>query len=128
MQIEVTAKAVLSATPFHVQHVVGGTNMQAETNRLNTQRADILVATPGRMVDHLQNSNLKTKLSSLRTLILDEADRLLEQGFRKELMAIINGLPNRSSVPRQTLLFSATVPDQVHQVSEPRILIRPSLL
>lgn len=91
--------------------------MNAETNRLNKQRCDILVATPGRILDHLQNSNLKAKLSACRALILDEADRLLEQGFRKEIEKIIACLPDRRQVPRQTLLFSATVPAQVHQVS-----------
>lgn len=65
--------------------MVGGTNMNAEISRLNKQRCDILVATPGRILDHLTNSNLKAKLSTCRALILDEADRLLEQGFRKEV-------------------------------------------
>lgn len=95
--------------------------MNAETNRLNKQRCDILVATPGRILDHLQNSNLKAKLSSCRALILDEADRLLEQGFRREIEKIIACLPDRRQVPRQTLLFSATVPAQVHQVSCPSL-------
>lgn len=73
--------------------------------------------TPGRMIDHLENSNLKSKLSNVKSLILDEADRLLEAGFRKELIKIIGCLPDRKVVSRQSLLFSATVPAQVHQVS-----------
>jgi ATP-dependent RNA helicase MSS116 len=48
--------------------------------------------------------------------VLDEADRLLDQGFRNELMKILNALPDRRNVSRQTLLFSATIPDSVHQV------------
>ena len=52
-------------------------------------------------------------------LVLDEADRLLDQGFRNELMKILNALPNRTAVPRQTLLFSATIPQSVHQVLGP---------
>jgi ATP-dependent RNA helicase MSS116 len=51
------------------------------------------------------------------TLVLDEADRLLDQGFRRELLKILDCLPNRVSVPRQTLLFSATLPAEVHSVS-----------
>lgn len=90
--------------------------MGAETKRLNNQRCDILVATPGRLIDHLENSNLKAKFSALRALVLDEADRLLEAGFRRELIKIIDCLPDRKNVPRQTLLFSATVPQSVHQV------------
>ena len=57
------------------------------------------------------------RLSKVRTLILDEADRLLDQGFRKELMKILESLPSRTSVDRQTLLFTATVPDGIRQVS-----------
>lgn len=102
--------------------------MKAETTRLNKQRCDILVATPGRMIDHLENSNLKPKLANLRALILDEADRLLEQGFRKEIVRIIDCLPKRNVVPRQTLLFSATVPAQVHQVSRTSQLTRLTVL
>lgn len=53
--------------------------MKSETNRLNKERCDILVGTPGRMIDHLENSNVKGKLAQVRIVILDEADRLLEQ-------------------------------------------------
>ncbi len=117
IQIEEAARTIMSATPYKVQHVVGGTNMSAETRRLNNERCDILVATPGRLQDHMENGNLKAKFAGLRALILDEADRLLEQGFRREIEKIINMLPNRAQVPRQTLLFSATIPAQVHQVA-----------
>ncbi|KAK4705975.1 hypothetical protein P7C70_g230, partial [Phenoliferia sp. Uapishka_3] len=122
IQIEEAARGLLSATSFAVQHVVGGTNMSSETKRLNTQRCDILVATPGRLIDHLENSNLKAKFCNLRALVLDEADRLLEAGFRRELEKIINMLPDRKNVPRQTLLFSATVPQQVHQIASLALL------
>jgi len=61
-------------------------------------------------------------LSSLRVLILDEADRLLEAGFRREIEKIIAFLPNRTAVPRQTLLFSATIPDSVHQIASLALL------
>ena len=52
------------------------------------------------------------------TLVLDEADRLLDQGFRRELAKIIEALPDRARNPRQTLLFSATIPKEVHSVSD----------
>ena len=141
IQIEEAARGLLSATNYAVQHVcpscpvapliqtnhfltcqvVGGTNMSTETKRLNGQRCDILVATPGRLIDHLENSDLKRKFAGLRALVLDEADRLLEAGFRRELVRIIDSLPDRKNVPRQTLLFSATVPQQVHQVRVPSL-------
>ncbi|SCV74294.1 BQ2448_6726 [Microbotryum intermedium] len=122
IQIEEAARVLLSSTPFAVQHVVGGTNMKSETSRLNHQRCDILVATPGRMLDHLENSNLKLKLSECRALILDEADRLLEQGFRREIEKILQFLPRRDVHPRQTLLFSATISAQVHQIASLALL------
>lgn len=122
IQIEEAARGLLSGTNYQVQHVVGGTNMATETNRLDNQRCDILVATPGRLLDHLNNSNVKAKLSACRALILDEADRLLEQGFRREIEKIIACLPDRRQVPRQTLLFSATVPAQVHQIAQLALL------
>jgi len=90
--------------------------MNAETKRLNNERCDFLIATPGRLLDHLQNGGLKPKLSGLRTLIFDEADRLLEQGFRQDCERIISHLPSRQAAPRQSLMFSATIPPQVHQL------------
>ncbi|GAA5905032.1 hypothetical protein JCM6882_002423 [Rhodosporidiobolus microsporus] len=122
IQIEDSARTLLSGTPYKVQHVVGGTNMGGETRRLNQERCDFLIATPGRLLDHLENSTLRPKLASLKSLILDEADRLLEAGFRRELEKIIAHLPQRQSVPRQTLLFSATIPQQVHQLSSLALL------
>lgn len=112
----------MSGTPFKAQHVVGGTNMNAEVKRLQNERCDFLIATPGRLLDHLQNSGLKQKLSGLRTFIFDEADRLLEQGFRQDCERIISHLPPRHSTPRQTLMFSATIPQQVHQLSSLALL------
>ncbi|GAA6013530.1 hypothetical protein JCM11491_006111 [Sporobolomyces phaffii] len=122
IQIQDSANVLLAGTPYSCDHVVGGTNMKSEINRLNKQQTDILVATPGRLQDHLENSNLKAKMSSLRVLILDEADRLLEAGFRREIEKIIVFLPNRTNVPRQTLLFSATIPQQVHQIASLALL------
>ncbi|GAA5982201.1 hypothetical protein JCM10908_004782 [Rhodotorula pacifica] len=122
IQIEESAKTLLSGTVFKAQHVVGGTNMNAEVKRLQNERCDFLIATPGRLLDHLQNSGLKQKLSGLRTFIFDEADRLLEQGFRQDCERIISHLPARQSTPRQTLMFSATIPQQVHQLSSLALL------
>lgn len=70
----------------------------------------ILVGTPGRMLDHIQsNPNVRRQLQNLKVLVLDEADQLLDMGFRKSLDGIIKVLPQQ----RQTLLFSATVPNEV---------------
>lgn len=108
-----------SGSVVGVQHVVGGTNMKAEHKRLTSQRCDILIATPGRLLDHLTNSNgVAGKFSHLQAYILDEADRMLDMGFRQELAKISKFLPNRAQVPRQALLFSATIPEGVREVAD----------
>lgn len=124
-QIAVAAEGLLGgafAGHFGVQCVVGGTNVNTDIKNLKTRRADVLVATPGRMIDLLENSDLKARLGGLSTLVLDEADRLLDAGFRRELLKILEALPDRRSVPRQTLLFSATLPAEVHSISSIALL------
>jgi superfamily II DNA/RNA helicase len=70
----------------------------------------ILVATPGRLRDHIENTpGFATRLMGVKVLVLDEADHLLDMGFRKEIEKIIAAVPKQ----RQTLLFSATVPEEV---------------
>ncbi|KAI9477388.1 hypothetical protein LPJ55_004068 [Coemansia sp. RSA 990] len=94
---------------FHgwgVQLLVGGESSRMQTRDLQTKRADIVVATPGRLLDFMQNnSSFAKSLSELRTLVLDEADMLLEMGFRKELDLIFPMLPTE----RSTCLVSATL-------------------
>jgi len=80
--------------------------------------AHIVVGTPGRVEDHLRKSTLS--LASLTTLVLDEADRMLEMGFQESLDAIVEQTP----VQRQTLLFSATFQDEIQSIAK-RILIEP---
>lgn len=73
---------------------------------------DIVVATPGRLLDHIQQGNLS--LSKIEILILDEVDRMLDMGFVEDVTKIINKTPRS----RQTLLFSATIPDAVVRLSK----------
>ncbi|WP_308418184.1 DEAD/DEAH box helicase [Chitinimonas sp. BJB300] len=77
--------------------------------------ADIVVATPGRLLDLCTRNALQ--LFSVKTLVLDEADRLLDLGFAEEISRIITLLPN----PRQTLLFSATFPTEVQSLAEQQL-------
>ncbi|URE39864.1 Type III restriction enzyme, res subunit [Musa troglodytarum] len=73
----------------------------------------ILIATPGRLKDHIENTTgFVSRLNGVKVLVLDEADRLLDMGFRKDIEKIIATVPKQ----RQTLLFSATVPNEVHQI------------
>ena len=73
-QIADTAAGLIAKTGLGCQTVTGGTNMKSETSRLASQRCDILVATPGRLVDHLENGSLRNQLTKLQVLVLDEAD------------------------------------------------------
>ncbi|KAI0033160.1 DEAD-domain-containing protein [Vararia minispora EC-137] len=90
--------------------IVGGLSLKAQETALRT-RPDVLVATPGRLIDHLRNSPSFT-LDALDILVLDEADRMLSDGFADELGEIIKSCP----VSRQTMLFSATMTDSVDEL------------
>lgn len=98
-----------------VQVVTGGTRLPGEQKRLQTNPCQILVATPGRLRDHIENTpGFSSRLMGVKVLVLDEADHLLDMGFRKDIDKIIAAVPKE----RQTLLFSATVPEEVHKVSQ----------
>jgi len=86
--------------------VVGGSDMQAQIRGLR-QRPDIIVATPGRLLDHMWNGTIN--LAPIKILVLDEADRMLDMGFAPQINQILDALP----LERQTLLFSATIPTDV---------------
>lgn len=82
--------------------VIGGANRRAEVEKL-TKGVNLLIATPGRLLDHLLNTQFVFK--NLKSLIIDEADRILEVGFEDEMRQIVKVLSNEN---RQTMLFSAT--------------------
>ncbi len=86
--------------------IVGGSDMQAQIRALR-QRPDILVATPGRLLDHMWQGTIS--LAQLNVVVLDEADRMLDMGFAPQLNQILDALPD----DRQTLLFSATMPSDL---------------
>ncbi|KAJ7498616.1 P-loop containing nucleoside triphosphate hydrolase protein [Mycena latifolia] len=114
LQIEEEAKTLISNHPFQVSHAIGGTNMTATARKIIEEPPRILIATPGRLLDHLENTTgFKHLFSDLRVIVYDEADRLLDQGFRRELDKILAYLPDKTKVKRQALLFSATVSDEI---------------
>ena len=90
--------------------LTGGIPLAPESDSLK-HGAHIIVGTPGRVQDHLGKGSLK--LDHLTTLVLDEADRMLDMGFNEAIMKIISNTPSK----RQTLLFSATFPDNIKQLS-----------
>ena len=105
--------------------IVGGADMQAQVRGLR-QRPDILVGTPGRLLDHMWNGTVN--LLPMKILVLDEADRMLDIGFAPQINQILQALPEE----RQTLLFSATLPSDLMQfalasVNDPvRLMVTPS--
>uniref|UniRef100_A0A8C4S5N8 ATP-dependent RNA helicase n=1 Tax=Erpetoichthys calabaricus TaxID=27687 RepID=A0A8C4S5N8_ERPCA len=97
---------------FHTYGLImGGSNRSAEAQKL-ANGINILVATPGRLLDHLQNTS-GFMYKNLQCLIIDEADRILEVGFEEELKQIIKLLPKK----RQTMLFSATQTRKVEDLA-----------
>ncbi|PKY17394.1 DEAD-domain-containing protein [Rhizophagus irregularis] len=100
---------------FHNQTfgiVMGGANRQAEVQKI-TKGVNLLIATPGRLLDHLQNTK-GFVYRNLKSLIIDEADRILEIGFEEEMNQIIKILPNEN---RQSMLFSATQTTKVEDLA-----------
>jgi superfamily II DNA/RNA helicase len=135
--------------------VIGGRNISTEKNRMGFNKpagsalptVDILVATPGRLVDHMENTpQFKEAMAMTRGLVLDEADRMLDMGFEPQLKKILAALPPATAsasaggaaragagavagpisagITRQTLLFSATVPKEVLNIA--KSVMKPS--
>ncbi|MCW3171557.1 ATP-dependent RNA helicase DbpA [Shewanella sp. ULN5] len=98
----------------------GGVPMGPQIGSLE-HGAHIIVGTPGRIIDHLDRNRLD--LSNVNMLVLDEADRMLEMGFQEHIDAIIDQTPHE----RQTLLFSATFPEQIQSIAE-RIMYKPVMV
>lgn len=107
---------VLKELLAHHRHtyglIMGGANRTIEAEKLS-KGINIVVATPGRLLDHLQNTP-DFLYKNLQCLIIDEVDRILETGFEEDLKQIINLLPKR----RQTILFSATQTDKIQALTK----------
>ena len=106
IQVAQEAHELARHTSLHVVAVYGGDQMQKQTERLR-RGADVVVATPGRLMDHIRRRN--TSLSDVRYLVLDEADRMLDMGFLPDIEEIVYQTPRE----RQTMLFSATMPPAI---------------
>ncbi|MGV2929747.1 ATP-dependent RNA helicase RhlB [Vreelandella venusta] len=108
LQIEKDAKALARFTQLNVACVVGGMDYQKQRDSLG-KKIDILVATPGRLLDFHQKRDID--LSEVEVLVLDEADRMLSMGFIPDVKRIIRYTPKKEQ--RQTFLFSATFTDDI---------------
>ncbi|KAJ5131365.1 uncharacterized protein N7515_007404 [Penicillium bovifimosum] len=115
-QIAVEARKLAFGTGLIVQTAVGGTQKRAGLAKIQREGCHLLIGTPGRLKDILSDPWTGVSAPKLNTLILDEADRLLDQGFSAEIEEIQALLPNPAEVDRQTLMFSATVPREVMQM------------
>ena len=104
------AKKLASFTDITFAQIVGGFSLREQENILR-QRPDVIIATPGRFIDHMRNS-VAFAVDTLEILVLDEADRMLEDGFADELNEILTTIPKS----RQTMLFSATMTDTVDKL------------
>lgn len=109
-QIAESLRALTTNTKLRVNTVVGGQSIGRQINLL-ARGTDILVATPGRLIDLMERRAVN--LGSVRHLILDEADQMLDLGFIHALRKIAPAL----GTPRQTMLFSATMPKQMEELS-----------
>jgi len=106
IQVAEEARKLANHTSLRIVSVYGGDKMQQQIDRLR-RGADIVVATPGRLMDHMRRRNVQ--LSDVQILVLDEADRMLDMGFLPDIEQIIYHTPRQ----RQTMLFSATMPPQI---------------
>lgn len=109
-QIAVNLRSYAKGTPIKVNCVVGGSSMHAQIKALG-QGTDVLVATPGRLLDLVKRQAVR--LDSAKFLVLDEADQMLDLGFIHALRDISRLVGH----PRQTLLFSATMPRQMAEIA-----------
>jgi ATP-dependent RNA helicase RhlE len=110
VQIERSILGYGRFTDLKALAVYGGVSINNQIRAL-AGGVDIVVATPGRLIDHIQRNTIK--LSGVEVLVLDEADRMLDMGFVNDVRRIVGGLPKK----RQTLLFSATISPEVQTLA-----------
>ncbi|MDB4878397.1 MAG: box helicase domain protein [Gemmatimonadetes bacterium] len=110
VQVEESVQKYAKHSELSVLSVYGGVPLDPQEKRLRAG-VDIVVATPGRLIDHLERQNVV--FDDLEVLVLDEADRMLDMGFAPQINRIIADVPSY----RQTLLFSATMPPEVEALA-----------
>ena len=106
IQVAGEARKLAARTSLRIAPVYGGAGMRKQIDRLR-RGADVVVATPGRLMDHMRRKNVNFK--DLQILVLDEADRMLDMGFLPDIRQIVGRMPRQ----RQTMLFSATMPQAI---------------
>ncbi|MDX1389948.1 MAG: DEAD/DEAH box helicase, partial [Acidobacteriota bacterium] len=109
-QVSDDTVALSKGTKIRSAAIFGGVGYGPQIDAL-AQGYEVIVATPGRFIDHMQSK--RVDLSKLDYLVLDEADRMLDMGFRPQIEQIFRGMSGK----RQTMLFSATMPNGVHDLA-----------
>src|SRR5438270_2977137 len=110
VQVEASFRKYARYAPVSVASVYGGVPLEPQEKQLRGG-VDVVVATPGRLIDHLERQNVV--FDDLEVLVLDEADRMLDMGFAPQINRIVAEIPKY----RQTLLFSATMPPEVEALA-----------
>ncbi|MCD4831039.1 MAG: DEAD/DEAH box helicase [Anaerohalosphaeraceae bacterium] len=111
VQIETAIRTYGRYMSIKTLAVYGGVDMRTQTKKLR-QGIDIIAATPGRLMDHMQRGNINFK--SIEVLVLDEADRMFDMGFINDVRKIVSAIPKK----RQTMLFSATMSKEVKALTQ----------
>lgn len=110
VQVEKVVEEIGRPLQIRSVAIYGGVSMERQTTAIKRGRA-VVVATPGRLLDHMGRGNLR--FDKLSVLVLDEADRMLDMGFLPDIRKILRKLPE----DRQTLMFSATFPDEIARLT-----------
>lgn len=110
LQVDEFFKKLGASSQLKTTVLIGGANMSRQIQQLK-RRPHVIISTPGRLIDHLHRKTIN--LSSVGTLVLDEADRMLDMGFAPQIKAILHSVPTK----RQTMLFSATMPDGIVKIA-----------
>jgi ATP-dependent RNA helicase RhlE len=120
MQVEESIQKYAKHSQLSVVAVFGGVPIEPQQKAIR-RGADVIVATPGRLIDHLERQNVV--FDELEVLVLDEADRMLDMGFAPQINRLVNEMPKY----RQTLLFSATMPPEVEVLAR-KYLRKPKVV
>ncbi|MBT6579873.1 MAG: ATP-dependent RNA helicase RhlB [Cellvibrionales bacterium] len=114
MQIAKDAEDLTKHADLHVEMLIGGMDYAAQLKRVQRKVVDIVVATPGRLIDFMTRGDLR--LDMVEIMVIDEADRMLDMGFIPQVRRIVRACPPKDQ--RQTLLFSATFTEDVIRLTE----------
>ena len=120
-QVNNSFKKYAKGTGFRSAVVYGGVGIGPQVDQIK-KGIDVLVATPGRLLD--LHKKKAVNLRQVTHLVFDEADRMLDMGFKDEIKAVLSKLPKRDVQPRQVLLFSATLSDSIYRFSK-NLLVKP---